>query len=85
MQDNAQLEQLMMLLGLAAPKPVVGSSAYYGGSMRMPYQADPRFMPSQQTAGMPMPPQDPGMMDPLGMQQADPAQMVQMLGGMGLG
>lgn len=90
-----QLMELMRLLGLGPESPsshTLGDTAYYGGLDRQPYQGDPRFMPSQQTDPMMgMDPAllgaDPAMMggDPLGMQQAPPADLATLLGGLGLG
>lgn len=85
-----QLEQLMELLGLGAPSHTLGQSAYYGGMQHQPYQADPRFMPPAPQAPMPDVPMQgmPQAPMPMGVPGAgasmDP-QMMQMLGGLGLG
>lgn len=81
------LESLMQMLGLGggmgADPFTLGPNAYYGGLQRQPYQADPNMMPPMMEG---MPPETVGMTaDPLGMGQADPSQMMQMLGGLGLG
>lgn len=85
LDGGMQLEQLMELLGLGAPSHTLGQNAYYGGMQRQPYQADPRFMPPAPQQPMPDAPL-PGM--PTGVPGAggsiDP-QMMQMLGGLGLG
>lgn len=88
------LESLMHMLGLGggmgADPFTLGPNAYYGGLDRQPYQADPNMMPPMMDPAMQsmegIPPEMGGMTaDPLGMGQADPSQMMQMLGGLGLG
>lgn len=87
LDGGMQLEQLMELLGLGAPSHTLGQNAYYGGMQHQPYQADPRFMPQAPQTPMPEAPM-PQMPMPAGVPGAggsiDP-QMMQMIGGLGLG
>ena len=80
LEGGVQLEQLMELLGLGTPSHTLGQNAYYGGMQHQPYQADPRFMPQAPQQPMPQPP----MGVPGAGGSIDP-QMMQMLGGLGLG